>query len=181
MHQNSVPVPNYDEVNSLLNEPDEVDLADEAMEARIRRSLGMGPSTTAGYSSHTRRRFVRDGEVPVVILNPKRESENRHTAALADLAKQLAFERSARERAERALIDAQATIQMLQTRVAHAEIDRAERAVPAMAIGAEPTVPAKAGSTTVAKRHGAKRARTQVREPQPIKWWTTVRRTRTKP
>jgi hypothetical protein len=128
----------------LLNEPDEAEVSDEVTEARIRRSLGLMSSPTpannhSNTSSQThgsgggnlggaiqRRRFVRDGEVPVTILHPKSEAENRHAAALADMTRQRDAERAARLRAEQALHDAQVMIQTLQTRIAHAEIAKSE-------------------------------------------------------
>ncbi len=128
----------------MLDEPDEAEVSDEVTEARIRRSLGLMTSPTqqpnyattknpAPGSAHAngggpiqRRRFVRDGEVPVVILHPKSEAENRTATALADMTRLRDSERAARLRAEQALNEAQATIQMLRTRIAHAEIAKAE-------------------------------------------------------
>jgi hypothetical protein len=128
----------------LLNEPDEAEVSDEVTEARIRRSLGlMSSPTPANNHSNTngqthgsgggnlggaiqRRRFVRDGEVPVTILHPKSDAENRHAAALADMTRQRDAERAARLRAEQSLHDAQVMIQTLQTRIAHAEIAKSE-------------------------------------------------------
>lgn len=74
-----------------------------------------------------RRRFVRDGEVPVVVLHPKSEADSRHAATIADLTRQRDSERAARLRAEQSLHEALATIQTLQTRLAHADIAREER------------------------------------------------------
>lgn len=128
----------------MLNEPDEAEVSDEVTEARIRRSLGLMSSPTpannhSNTSSQThgsgggnlggaiqRRRFVRDGEVPVTILHPKSDAENRHAAALADMTRQRDTERAARLRAEQSLHDAQVMIQTLQTRIAHAEIAKSE-------------------------------------------------------
>jgi hypothetical protein len=142
----------------LLDEPDEAEVSDEVTEARIRRSLGLmassPPQTTYTNTSNQshghsgggggntgavpRRRFVRDGEVPVVILHPKSEAENRHATALTDMTRQRDTERTARQRAEQALHEAQALIQTLRTRIAHTEIAHAElaRAEPAQT---EPT------------------------------------------
>ena len=74
-----------------------------------------------------RRRFVRDGEVPVVVLHPKSEADSRHAATIVDLTRQRDSERAARLRAEQSLQDALATIQSLQTRLAHADLARDER------------------------------------------------------
>jgi len=75
------------------------------------------------------RRFVRDGEVPVVVLNRARDVGGTQTVptnrlALAENA--LRGERAARERAERALHEAQANIQHLQTQIGHATLAHAE-------------------------------------------------------
>ncbi len=129
----------------MLNEPDEAEVSDEVTEARIRRSLGLmtSPTQQPNYSATNnpahgsthgngsggpiqRRRFVRDGEVPVVILHPKSEAENRTVTALADMTRLRDSERAARLRAEQSLNEAQAMIQTLRTRIAHAEIAQAE-------------------------------------------------------
>jgi hypothetical protein len=75
------------------------------------------------------RRFVRDGEVPVVVLGRTRDAtvpgaapSNRLVAA--ETALQL--EKAAREKAERSLHDAQETIQHLQTQLGHASLAHAE-------------------------------------------------------
>jgi hypothetical protein len=75
------------------------------------------------------RRFVRDGEVPVVVLNRARDTSNTvsvpsNRLALAESA--LRTERTARERAERALHEAQINIQHLQTQMGHAALAHAE-------------------------------------------------------
>lgn len=76
-----------------------------------------------------RRRFVQDGEIPVTVVR-------RDAAADASAAPQssrlqrteaaLAAETAARDRAERALHDAQAQIAALQTKIGHAELARTE-------------------------------------------------------
>ena len=75
------------------------------------------------------RRFVKDGEVPVVVLSPSREHGpdgpapvNRIAAAEAALRS----ERAARERAERTLRETQATLQHVQTKLAHADLAHSE-------------------------------------------------------
>jgi hypothetical protein len=75
------------------------------------------------------RRFVRDGEVPVVVLNRAREvggTQAVPTNRLALAENALRSERAARERAERALHEAQANIQHLQTQIGHATLAHAE-------------------------------------------------------
>ncbi len=110
-------------------------------EAKMRQALGLrdGASPDNRGAQRTQperraRRFVRDGEIPVVVLNTPRDPVtdaappgNRVAAAEAALAS----ERIARERAERALAEAISTIQHLQTKLGHADIAHQE------AIGAE--------------------------------------------
>jgi hypothetical protein len=75
------------------------------------------------------RRFVKDGEVPVVVLSPSREHGpdgpapvNRVAAAEAALRS----ERVAREWAERTLRETQTTLQHVQTKLAHADLAHGE-------------------------------------------------------
>ena len=105
-------------------------------EAKMRQALGLrdGGSPDNRGAQRTQperraRRFVRDGEIPVVVLNTPRDPVtdaappgNRVAAAEAALAS----ERTARERAERALADAVNTIQHLQTKLGHADIAHQE-------------------------------------------------------
>ena len=78
-----------------------------------------------------RRRFARDGEVTVVVVQPGSGVGSAHRPAasaappvnrLANAEAALAAEQAGRQRAERALMDAQSTIKRLQTQVAHAEM-----------------------------------------------------------
>ena len=78
-----------------------------------------------------RRRFARDGEVTVVLAQPGSGVGSAHRPAamaappvnrLANAEAALATEQAGRQRAERALMDAQSTIKRLQTQVAHAEM-----------------------------------------------------------
>ena len=148
-------------------------------------------------------RFVRDGEVPVEVLSPSREQGpggpapvNRIAAAEAALRS----ERVVRERAERSLRETQATLQQIQTKLAHADLahgealaaerrgrEQAEAAL-AEAIGARealelrlaemtvaqpeegPTEPAQPSQPALVKPR-RKAANAAGREPQPVKWW----------
>jgi len=104
-------------------------------EDRMRHALGLANASSGTRSSsgpsqvHRPRRFIRDGEIPVVVLNAGRD-RSAETSAMAD---QLAAaegalrtERAARATAERTLADALATIQRLRTQLAHAEMSHAE-------------------------------------------------------
>jgi hypothetical protein len=91
-----------------------------------------------------RRRFVQDGDVPVTVLRrePGREPgyeapAHRSAAAVAAPSSSrlqrteaaLAAETAARERAERALADVQASARDLQTKIGHAELAKNEAIV----------------------------------------------------
>jgi len=191
-----------------LYEPNEADVSDDAIEARVRRSLGLsatlspnhadsnaGPKTDApshgathgsGGNGLFKRRFVRDGEVPVVILHPKSETGHRRAATIADLSQQCDTERAARLRAEQALQDARAKIQTLETRLAHADIERTERSavtaveppvLPSMAIPVPP-VKVVAPVRIMKPARAVNRSRRIERkvpedklDPTPVKWW----------
>jgi hypothetical protein len=78
-----------------------------------------------------RRRFARDGEVTVVVAQPGTGVGCAHRPAamaappvnrLANAEAALAAEQAARQRADRALAEAQSVIKRLQTQLAHAEM-----------------------------------------------------------
>ena len=110
--------------NSMANE-----------EARMRQALGLrngpsGPGVPQRREAEQRgRRFVKDGEVPVVVVHSSRDSGGdgaapvNRIAAAETLARN---ERTAREQAERALAEAQATIQHLRTQLVHGEMAHRE-------------------------------------------------------
>jgi hypothetical protein len=121
-------------------------------EAKMRRALGIyrtnpvpiphdrppSPPPSATYTSpaFARRRFVRDGEVPVTVLN--REHSHGHDVSnqpfsVAGWANRIAIaeanfhaERQARGQAERFLAEAQSTIHDLQTKLGHECLARDE-------------------------------------------------------
>jgi hypothetical protein len=101
----------------------------------MRQALGLRGDQSSERPAQRReqerrtRRFVKDGEVPVVVLSPSREHGldgpapvNRIAAAEAALRS----ERAARERAERTLRETQATLQHIQTKLAHADLAHSE-------------------------------------------------------
>jgi FtsZ-binding cell division protein ZapB len=107
----------------------------EATEASIRRALGIQeqsepltghhrqtPTPSGVHRGH--RRFVRDGDVPVVVRNQGHEEggTNRRDQAQQVLREQIA----AREQVERRLQEALTTIEHLQTHMAHERIAREE-------------------------------------------------------
>ncbi len=84
-----------------------------------------------------RRRFVQDGDVPVTVLRREPGSEAPGNRAVAPTAAPsnsrlqrteaaLAAETAARDRAERALAEVQATARDLQTKIGHAELAKTE-------------------------------------------------------
>jgi hypothetical protein len=108
----------------------------QATEAQMRRALGLHnasptqdrpvPSRTApGASSSQRRRFVRDGEVPVSVI--RRDQDDGANANKLDATRQALREQAeAREHAEHLLQEAQATIRDLQTKLAHERLAKDE-------------------------------------------------------
>ena len=123
-------------------------------ETRMRQALGLGgghggreivPQEGRANGRHgqsvlslnaRKRRFVRDGDVPVTILSGR----GHHTAETQEMGgsaaapvnrlelaeRALAGERSAREQAERAQHDALASLRDLQTKLGHAELSHRE-------------------------------------------------------
>ncbi|HME20830.1 MAG TPA: hypothetical protein VKI44_05625 [Acetobacteraceae bacterium] len=109
-------------------------------EGRMRHALGLADSSSSSSSSathfssgpsqaHRPRRFVKDGEIPVILLNAGRDRSTQISTMakqLADAKAAIRNEQAARATAERALADALATIQRLRTQLAHAEMSHAE-------------------------------------------------------
>jgi len=108
-----------------------------AAEAQMRRALGLNnttsqtqamppPATPTASTSHPqRRRFVRDGEVPVTVIH--RDQGDASGANALEAARQgLREQVAAREHAEHLLQEAQATIHDLQTKLAHERLARDE-------------------------------------------------------
>ena len=132
-----------------LMKPPPADVPDIASdEERMRRALGLTgdragrssppqterpqagpPGRVAGRSSadKLRHRFVQDGAVPVTVLNRHRPDEaDAPSASRAAIEAALHGERAARERAERSLHEALATVRDLQTKLGHAELAQRE-------------------------------------------------------
>ena len=120
------------------NSPPDDSRLDEA-EAKMRRALGLGgqsaPSAERPHSAsqptghlHRRGKFVRVGEVQVEIVHRSQHQPNGEGNPL-DAARQsvrgLAAEK---ERTERVLSDAQATIKDLQTKLGHERLAKDEAA-----------------------------------------------------
>jgi hypothetical protein len=109
-------------------------------ESKMRQALGIEQRSgerhvpAAHNAGAPRRRFVADGDVPVVMIGRRRDhapgERGDQSAALSErlaaLEVQVATERDARSRAESLLAEARQTIQHLQTQIAHAELTREE-------------------------------------------------------
>jgi len=117
-----------------MNDSDSLTKPPPNDEARMRRALGLDRASSEGRpqqrdADRRTRRFVKDGDIPVVFVTTPRDkgtgtpiSVNR--IAAAEIA--LKAERAAREQAERSLHEAQATIQQLQTKLGHADLAHRE-------------------------------------------------------
>jgi hypothetical protein len=91
------------------------------------RSKADHPTTSTSGSQPPRRRFVRDGEVPVTVIRRDHQSDAEHAINQLDAARQaVRSEAMARERAERSLEEAQITIRDLQTKLAHERLAKFE-------------------------------------------------------
>src|SRR3954468_9703022 len=107
-----------------------------ATDAQMRRALGLRntsqtqaislPAAPSASISHPqRRRFVRDGEVPVSVIH-RDQGGASGTNALEAARQTLREQVVAREHAEHLLQEAQATIHDLQTKLAHERLARDE-------------------------------------------------------
>jgi len=102
----------------------------------MRRALGLHnssptqdrpvpPPASPVASSPHRRRFVRDGEVPVSVIH-RDQDDGANTNKLEATRQALREQIEAREQAEHLLQEAQATIRDLQTKLAHERLARDE-------------------------------------------------------
>jgi len=173
----------------------------QSPESRMRRALGLQGSTRAAPQQRAdqarpRHRFVQDGGVPVVVLNSRGDTDPTapFKARSAELEAALDVERNAHGATRRALHDAQAHVQALQTRLAHAEFAhgealeaerqarrdaeaslQAQLAVqaeqPADTLMVSPAL-AVSGTSRKAVRKTPRIPRvSKVKEQQPVKWW----------
>jgi DNA polymerase III gamma/tau subunit len=183
-------------------------------EQNARRALGLmpgGQGTSVGtMQGRTRRRFARDGEVAVVVLprsdHATSDSQTPQSAtspatnriAAAEAARDA--ESRARQRAERALAEAQAALRSLQTQVRHAamsqdEVLEAARRAVAERDTLEAALAAERQARQIAEQALAKllvrrerasetapppsvprvkkpaRAKGRAPEPKPVRWW----------
>ena len=140
-----------------------------------------GAAATARTGPLPRKRFVRDGEVPVErVLTSARPP--------GDAGFELAEERAARQQAEQALTDSQGTISRLQMALSRAEqaaraareaVEERELAMDGLrteltgAAQREAVLVAAAQAEAERKQAEAKLPRVPAtpREPEPVRWW----------
>lgn len=117
----------------------------ETAEARARRALGLigqarttQPPRSVSFHDRQKRRFAQDGEVPVVVINSRRDHPADMPAPgalpvnrLEIVETALKAELEARQRTERSLAEAQATIRNLETKLGHIELAKQEAAATA--------------------------------------------------
>ena len=187
----------------------------QSAEARMRRALGLSgplpaqPTQQRPEQARARHRFVQDGEVPVEIVTGSRAPDSAPGGLAAVLQAALNGERTARADAERLLAEAQATIQSLRTKLAHAELAHNEalgrerlarehaqtarqeaaaarelaeqRLSEITAARAAQVPPTAATAKRVGSAKSASRApAAKTREPKPVKWWLPSYKTKTK-
>lgn len=168
-------------------------LAEDRMRQSLSR-LGEVALQRPGRSSHTtgssghglggqvaRRRFVQDGEVPTTYASTGSSSDVARAASDPSEAVDAAQSELARERTTHAetrdqLKQAQATIQRLQTRLGHMELEmqetrsRADQAVAASATRAADDRPIRPRKP----REPLSKANLDLGsepQPEPVKWW----------
>ena len=104
-------------------------------EPRAQQANFSATPTGRGSQDGQKRRFVRDGEVPVMVVSgtrsaeaptPRRAAPGPATEQLEAAQAALRLERNAHEAAERALREAHATIQDLRTKLGHISMARDE-------------------------------------------------------
>jgi hypothetical protein len=132
-----------------------------------------GAAAAACTGPLPRKRFVRDGDVPVErVLRPAR--------AVGDIGFELAEERAARQQAEQALADAHGSISRLQMALSRAEqaakaareaVEERELAMDGLraelAGARREAALAVAAQAEVKERHMP----TPAKEPEPVRWW----------
>lgn len=160
---------------------------DDATESRMRLALGLrGPAgqpvQQRADQARARHKFVQDGGVPVVVLNSRGDQEAAHKARVSELEGQLETERGHHAATRRALQEAQAAAQGLQTRLAHAELahrDALAAAQQAMGAALETAKAAVPPPRKVVRKSAIERLPRDA-EPKPVKWWTPTYRAKTK-
>jgi hypothetical protein len=153
-----------------INNPSDPPQPPDGDEANMRRALGLDPGSAPAVHQGARtfdkrpprRHFAVDGDVPVVLIGHRGHRGLDGEAAqqpggaiasnsrLAELEAALKAEQEARQRAERALQEAQATVRDLQTRLEHVRLERDDLRQTAMRADADRL----AMATELAERDG---------------------------
>ncbi|WP_419760638.1 hypothetical protein [Acidisoma sp.] len=92
-------------------------------------SAASGAAPASHDSVRQRRRFAQDGDVPVVMLHRGRDNDAGGENKVAALTADLREERSARQKSERALDEANVLISSLKTKLKHAEMSLEEKSL----------------------------------------------------
>ncbi len=176
-------------------------------EIRMRAALGLTrdpqpqPSSNRPTQIAHRRRFVRDGDMAVTMINPATSSDaisaQSPRGRLMAIEEALVAERASHGQTRRALEEALATIQALETKLAHGELAHAEairqeqaaRAKAETALqqlqvkpqeaehvrphaAAATAEPLEATAVRSSRRVGRPRKEASAGvEPEPVKWW----------
>ncbi len=173
----------------------------QSTEIRMRRALGLqGPARAAPQQradqARPRHRFVQDGGVPVVVLNSRGDNDPvaAFKARVAEMEAALDAERNAHGATKRTLQEMQASVQALQTRLAHAEFAHGEAVAAerrarkeaedslqarlaleaeqaASSVGEAPAAAVVSAPKKAARRMARVPRAPKVAEPQPVKWW----------
>lgn len=107
----------------------------QAAEQKMRRALGLHGNNRGASGSNQprtpqqrpdqarqRHRFVQDGGVPVVVVNHRPEDGSVLKERIGDLERQLEHERAQHASTRRALAEAQAAANAIETRLVHANL-----------------------------------------------------------
>jgi hypothetical protein len=121
-----------------MSEPLPDDARLRATEAQMRQALGLqGETSPRSVPDHAtpsnngphpqRRRFVRDGEVPVTLVHRDHRQDDASGSNQLEAARQaLRSQSAAKEHVERLLVEAQNAIRDLQTKLAHERLAKDE-------------------------------------------------------
>jgi hypothetical protein len=135
-----------------------------ATETQMRHALGLRgdtpPRSSVSGSQPQRRRFVRDGEVPVTVIRRDHEPDGEPGNKQLDAVRQaLRSEAAARERADRSLAEAQVVIRDLQTKLAHERLAKDEALETVLRLETETRTAAHARETAEAELAAERLAR----------------------
>ncbi|MBV8911881.1 MAG: hypothetical protein JOZ05_02440 [Acetobacteraceae bacterium] len=188
-------------MNRTDDQQQPLSLDSQVDEERIRRALGLkgnGSHQQRPEQARHRHRFVSDGAVPVVVLNRTERESGGLKEKLEAAEAALETERAAHAATRRALLEAQAANQALQTRLGHAELAHNEalaaeregrraaedalaalRAEAALRVEIEAPAPAAEPKPVVRKLRMPRLPKVE-KEQKPVRWWTPSYRAKRK-